>query len=746
MHHTIQAAFMKCINYSFVVYMLLLMCCARPATVVDSPAARWSFASLDDQAGLNSQLLQQGPVQLVTLATGHEPRVTDGKAVYLNGDSWLTAEQGANGELNITGKEITLFVRMKPESVKAYNPILNKSGNDQVVAYSIALHKTEDGVYIEAMLGSDDIAGAHLLKYKLPKEEWLQWHDILFRFNGKISELYVDGTLRDNEVTVGETRDWNHSPFIIGAQYRQPHENGDSAKNKIESTFTGWIDDIAIWAKYLPDESVAALSGLPAVKKDGLPIYYGEKYRPQFHFTAKKNWLNDPNGLFYYNGTYHLFFQYMPPHRLDANKDWGHATSTDLVHWQQVPQHITPHKVWGGCWSGSAVVDVNNSSGFQTGKEKPIVAFITNGGSAGAGIGPECTQCVAYSTDGGMTFTYYDQNPVIKNINGSNRDPKVAWDKASKKWIMSLFMDKNNDYGLFASSNLKQWEYLSTVSLKGVAECPGFEPLPVDGDSTRTKWLLFGANGNYVTGTFDGKNFKPETAVQIADYGKNYYAGQIWNNTPGGRTIHIAWMPTRPYPGMPFEQQMNFPTEIKLKTTPGGVRMFRMPVKEISLLYNKEIKWQKTLNSQSDNPLKELKDDLYDVNLELDLKAAKSFDVTIRGAVIHYDAVKKMMYCGGKWVPNIFVPEDWRASSGGKVTDLNNMGQAPLAPVNGKITLRILVDRTTLEIFGNDGQVVMTSCFMPADAQLYSLHSDGAINLNANIHSLHSAWVSKASN
>lgn len=736
---------MKPIYCFLLLCLLLLFSCKNPPNFFDDAVAAWYFADLNDQAGLNSQLTKEGSVQLVNIANDEKAQGngSDGKAIYLDGTSWLNAKQGINEELNITGKGFTLFVRMKPGSIKEYNPLISKSGNDQTIAYSIVLHKNDEGIYIEAMLGSDDIGGAHLLKYQLPKEQWLQWHDILFRFNGKISELYIDGILRDNEVTEGETRDWNHSPVLIGAQFKQPYLNDNTAKDSIESTFKGWIDCIAIWNKYLADERVAALSGVANLQKDGLPQYYYEKYRPQFHFTAKKNWLNDPNGLVYYNGVYHLFFQYMPPHRFGAYKDWGHAISTDLVHWEQVPQHITPHKVWGGCWSGSAVVDVNNSSGFQNGKEKPIVAFITNGGNPGDGVGPECTQCIAYSTDGGMTFTYYDQNPVIKNINRSNRDPKVAWDKVSKKWIMSLYMDKDNDFGLFSSTDLKQWDYLSTVSLKGVAECPGFQPLPVDSDTTRMKWLLSGANGNYVIGSFDGKNFKAETGVQIADYGKNFYAGQIWSNAPGGRAIHIAWMPTRPYPGMPFEQQMNFPTEIKLKTTPTGIRMFRMPVQEISKLYDKEIKWQKRLNEQSENPLKELNSDLYDMNLEVDVKKAASFDISIRGATIHYDAGKKMIYCGGKWVPNIFVPDDWRSSAGGTITDLNNMGQANLAPIAGKIQLRILVDRTTIEIFGNEGQVALTSCFMPDDAMTYGLRSDGEISVTAVIHHLKSAWENK---
>ncbi len=725
-------------------YCLLFLLSCNKAPVFQDAVAVWSFADLNDQTVLNSTLQKKGSVQFISLTGDEKPAShgsgDDGKGVYLDGSSWLDAGQGANDELNITGKAITIFIRMKPDSIKEYNPLLTKSGNDQNIAYSVALHKNGEEIYIEAMLGSDDIGGAHLLKYKLPKEQWLKWHDILFRFNGKTSELYIDGVLRDNEVTHGEIRDWNHQPVLIGAQYKQPYSYSDSAKNAIESTFKGWVDFIAIWNRSLIDQEVASLSDVAELNKNGLPQYYKEKYRPQFHFTAQKNWLNDPNGLVYYDGTYHLFFQYMPPHRPGAYKDWGHAVSTDLVHWRQTPNHITPHKVWAGCWSGSAVVDHDNVAGFQTGDKKTIVAFITNGGVPGDGIGPECTQCIAYSTDGGNTFRYYDQNPVIKNIHGSNRDPKVVWDKASKKWILSLYMDKDNDFGLFSSADLKHWEYLSTVSLKGVAECPGFEPLPVDGDSSKIKWLLFGANGNYVIGSFNGKNFTPETSVQTADYGKNFYAGQTWDNAPDGRCIHIAWMPTKEYPGMPFEQQMTFPTELTLRSTAKGVSVFRMPVKEISGLYARDIKWQKVLDSQSANPLEDLKSDLYDINLEVDIRKAASFTIQVRGATIHYDAVKHLISCGGKVVENTFVPDSWRAVADAKVNRFNNMGEASLAPVNGKVTLRILVDRTTIELFGNNGQVVLSSCFLPEEAMSYALTSDGEIGVGAEIHALKSAW------
>jgi len=621
-------------------------------------------------------------------------------------------------------------------------PVINKTGTDQNIAYSVYLNPFENDLYIEAKIGSDDIGGAHKLKYKLAKEELNAWHDVIFRFNGRKSELFVNGKICDDEITDGELRDWNKRPFLIGAQYKKPFGYTPAEESQVESKFSGLIDHVVLWNRCITDEEIKEYCDVTEIK-DAKLAYYTEKYRPQFHFTAKKNWLNDPNGLVYYDGIYHLFFQYMPPHRPGAYKDWGHAISKDLVHWEQTPDHITPHKVWAGCWSGSAVVDHNNVAGFQTGDKKTIIAFITNGGNPNAGIGPKCTQCIAYSTDGGQTFVYYDQNPVINNIYNSNRDPKVVWDEGSKKWIMSLYMDKDNDFGLFASTDMKKWDYLTTVSLNGVAECPGFSPLPVDGDNTKIRWLFFGANGNYMIGTFDGKEFKPETNVVRADYGKNFYAAQTWSDSPDGRCIHIAWMPTKRYPGMPFEQQMNFPTELTLKSTPDGIRVFRMPVAEIKNLYDKEEKWNDMVLKAGENLLKDLNGDLYDINIEIDLLKSASFELGARGAKIKYDAVSKTISCGGPSVENKIVPENWRSDKNVKVNFDNNLGEAPLAPVNGRISLRVLIDRTTVEVFGNNGSVVISSCFMPKDEDLsYSLSSNNDIKIvKGEVHSLKSAWT-----
>lgn len=707
--------------------------------------AVWSFSDWQDATRDNTTLKKYGNVQLITLdgenATASTARGGDGKAASFSG-GWLDAGQGINNELNLTGKNATILVRVKPKDIKGFAPLVSKAGNDQNIAYAIWLNKIEDEVFIQSKMGSDDIGGAHLLKYKVPKEDITEWHDIVLRFNGKTSELYVNGILRDDEVTVGDIRDWNRRPLLIGAQVKQPYGYTDITEDQLEATFSGLIDHVALWNRSLTDEEICKLSGV-ATLKDGKPDYYGERYRPQFHFSAQKNWLNDPNGLVYYNGVYHLFFQYMPPHRPGAYKDWGHATSTDLIHWTQNQDHITPHKVWSGCWSGSAVVDENNVAGFQTGKEKPIIAFITNGGNPADGIGPMCTQCIAYSNDGGKTFTYYDQNPVIRNIYAANRDPKVVWDEASGKWIMSLFMDKEYDFGLFSSSDLKEWKYLSTSSIEGVRECPGFEPLPVDGNPNNKKWMFLGANGDYVIGSFDGTNFSPETDVLRGDYGVNYYAAQTWSNVPDGRCLIIAWMPTQRYPGMPFEQQMNFPTEVTLRTTPQGVKAFRMPVGEIKGLYDKKYNWKNKVLKGKNNLFKDLKDELYDMDIEVDVTKSPSFEIKLRDVTITYDKAGQTISCGGVHVGNGIIRSDWISPNKDEINSSNNLGRAPLSPVDGKIKLRILLDRTNIELFGNDGEIVISSCFMPQnDANTYSFTSQGEAKvIRAEVHSLKSIWV-----
>lgn len=458
---------------------------------------------------------------------------------------------------------------------------------------------------------------------------------------------------------------------------------------------------------------IALLSGcLTGGKADAAVTnkLYTEKYRPQFHFTAKTNWLNDPNGLVYYQGRYHLFFQHNPSGIDWGNMTWGHAVSPDLVHWTQVDNAILPDRL-GTIFSGSAVVDWDNTSGFGTGREKPLIAFYTAaGGSSEESKGRPFTQCIAYSTDAGDTWTKYARNPVVPHIAGANRDPKVI--RYGSKWIMVLYID-GDMFALFESKDTRSWNKIQDFRFPGHDECPDFFPLKVDG---KTKWILMSANGDYYIGAFDGKQFAPESGPHTGDFGANYYAVQTWSDAPDGRRIQIAWMRGGQYPGMPFNQQMNFPTELKLRSFPEGLRICRLPVREIESLREKEYAFKDKALEPGKNLLAGISGDLFDISAEIDLKDASGVTIKTLGEAISYST------------------KDGKLTCLGRTTDL--------PPVNGRIKLRILVDRTSIEVFGNDGKVVMTSCFLPKveEAEL-SMEAQGgqARVVSAKVYKLKSA-------
>ncbi|MHC4110677.1 MAG: twin-arginine translocation signal domain-containing protein, partial [Planctomycetota bacterium] len=255
---------------------------------------------------------------------------------------------------------------------------------------------------------------------------------------------------------------------------------------------------------------------------------YNEKYRPQFHFTPRKNWTNDPNGLVFYKSEYHLFFQHNPTGINWGNMTWAHAVSTDLIHWKQLPNAIEPDEL-GTIFSGSAVVDWKNTSGFKTGAESVLVAFYTSAGSHAPKKVP-FTQSIAYSNDRGRTWIKYKNNPVIGHIRANNRDPKVIWHEPTKTWIMALFLDKN-DFVLYSSKNLKEWSRFQDVKLPGSSECPDFFPLAVDGNPAKTRWVFWGGNGRYLLGTFDGRKFNQQAGPFESRVG-NFYASQTYSDIP----------------------------------------------------------------------------------------------------------------------------------------------------------------------------------------------------------------------
>jgi len=702
-------------KHSLIVVVLVLgvmLAAGGPAwaanpSVFDDAVAAWHLADARDSAGKDSRLTPAGAVTLGVELTGADREASlrrggDGKAAEFQG-GFLSAGQGAEGELNLSGKAMTLCLRLCDPAGTWNSPIFSKHGGHENLVYNI-FSGDFGGKILGFELGSQGVQGMRQLRAGVAQIGPTGWHDVVARYDGRAIELFVDGRLYDEYLAADPLRRGNTEPCLIGAE---------SVGGKVKGGFRGRIDHVALWKRALTDGEIAALSGVERLQ---YPDVYREAYRPQFHFSARRHWINDPNGLVFYAGEYHLYFQYQPPGRPGAYKDWGHAVSTDLVHWTQKPTALSPHPAWGGCWSGSAVVDVENTSGLARGQEKPIVAILTLGGTPGQG--PPCTQCIAWSLDRGQTFTMFDGNPVVGHIVGCNRDPKVIWHKPSRRWIMTFYLD-GNDFALFASEDLKRWTRLPDVRVPGSSECPDFFELPVDGKADNTRWVFWTANGKYRLGTFDGREFRPEGQLLQADHGANFYAAQTFSDIPAadGRRIQIAWMAGGRYPDMPFTQQLSFPCVLTLRTTPDGIRMCRQPVQEIQTLRDKERSWDNLALKPGDNPLADLSDDLVEILAEIEPLDATLWGFDIRGHKVQYDVKQRTLLALGR--------------------------SAALSPENARIKLHLLVDRTSVEVFGNDGRLSMSSCFLPQPTNTsWGLFSTGgtAKVMSLKVYRLKSAW------
>jgi sucrose-6-phosphate hydrolase SacC (GH32 family) len=435
---------------------------------------------------------------------------------------------------------------------------------------------------------------------------------------------------------------------------------------------------------------------------------YTEKYRPRFHFTARENWINDPNGCAYHDGEYHLFFQHNPSGLDWGNMTWGHAVSPDLVHWRQLPHALVPYDN-GTIFSGSAVEDTANTSGLGQKHRGPLVAAFTH---AREPFG----QSIAYSNDRGRSWKLYDGGRhVVPNqgLDDGERDPRVFRHEPSGTWGMALWVQKGR-IRFFASANLLQWTPVGDFAAEGFFECPDIFELPLDGDRGKTKWVLHDAAFNYWIGSFDGAKFTAESGPVRGDLGANYYAAQTWSNT-GSRTVQIAWMRGGEYPGMPFNQQMSFPCELSLRTTDRGVRLCRVPVPEISTLYaGQTMVTDRSLGAGEELGI-ETGGELLDIQLEAEVGPDTAFSIGLHGQIVNH-AGQQVECLGGK---------------------------APLSSVDGVVRLRLLVDRTSIELFGNDGELSMSSCFVPSrmDTTVRLRGENGAFRVRRLVvNRLRSAW------
>lgn len=455
---------------------------------------------------------------------------------------------------------------------------------------------------------------------------------------------------------------------------------------------------------------------------------YQEPLRPVFHFTVRRGWNNDPNGLVYHAGKYHLFFQHNPYGVRFGNPHWGHAVSVDLVHWQEQPIALYPHGEDDFPYSGSGVVDENNTSGWgKSGRPAMVVAFTSS----------RRGECIAYSQDDGATWKEFEGNPVVKH---SGRDPKLLWHPETKQWVMVVYSERPGTYAatpvrrgmaFYTSADLKSWQERSW--LEGYYECPDFFALPIDGDPKRTKWVLSCAPSYYCIGEFDDSRFIPESPRLSAPAGgisnaneftgiPLFYAPQTFSNHPKGHRVQIGWGRVKAA-GMPFTQMMSFPTVLSLRTTSEGVRLCREPVAAIRSLRARTYEFP--AGPLTSSPLlAELKGEAWDIEAVLRLGTVSPILMNIGGDEYIYDTASQML--SG---PN---------------------GAMAIASADRRLQLRILVDRTTVEIFGDRGQAY--GMFIrgnpggnaPLELRTWQLIPDGTHVERLSVHSLRSAWASAA--
>lgn len=414
---------------------------------------------------------------------------------------------------------------------------------------------------------------------------------------------------------------------------------------------------------------------------------YHEPLRPQFHFSAKQGWLNDPNGLVYADGQYHLFYQATPGSRRSEEKWWGHATSPDLVHWTELPAALVPDAD-DSMWSGSAVVDRENRSGFGQNGQPPLVLIYTR---ALRGNEQRGQTSLAHGTDG-VHFTKYAENPVIGDLGRTNRDPRVFWYAPDKKWMLVLYVEDNDHHNVrfFRSDDLKHWTAVSQFeggrighdgqpSDNFLYECPDFWEMPVEGEPGQTRWVLTAGNSEYMVGSFDGTTFKPETPKLPGQRGRGYYAAQTFNDEPQRRRVRLGWLWTDA-PGTPFTQSMSLPSEHRLVRTPEGLRLTWSPVRELETLREETyLSGDRTVAPDDANPLAKVDTDLLEIRAAFAPGKTGKVTFTVRGVPVVYDAAKSEL-----------TVQDRRIA-------------AP--PADGKMDLTLYADRLSLEVYANGGLI-----------------------------------------
>jgi fructan beta-fructosidase len=467
---------------------------------------------------------------------------------------------------------------------------------------------------------------------------------------------------------------------------------------------------------------------------------YQEPFRPQFHFTPERNWMNDPNGMVYYDGEYHLFYQYNPFGDKWGHMSWGHALSRDLVHWEHLPVALAEEGDLR-IYSGSAVVDFANSSGLGTDRP-PLVAIYTGHREANGTRQRVEDQRLAYSNDCGRTWTHYPANPVLDIGLPDFRDPKVFWHEQTKRWIMAVVLPAAKKIRLYASPDLKRWSSLSEFGPAGawqdpiIWECPDLFSLQVEGEPDVRKWVLIvninpggpagGSGTQYFVGEFDGTGFicdqlDPGNSPLWLDHGSDFYAGVTWSNVPDGRRILLAWMSNWAYtldvPTSPWRSAMTVPRFLTLRRTSAGLRLTQNPVEELATLRKgPALVFSGGPFAAADLWLYQQSDlgELLDVEMTFsEVFPSAPFVINIHTGAAEVTAIAVDPKEGRLTID--------RTHSGRQefhpAFAASSRHVAPLHITDNTLKIRFLLDTSSLEVFAQEGETVLTDLIFPSAGQ-----------------------------
>jgi fructan beta-fructosidase len=476
--------------------------------------------------------------------------------------------------------------------------------------------------------------------------------------------------------------------------------------------------------------SAACLSVLAfgAAKPDAAG--FDQPYRPQFHFSPQEHWTNDPNGLVYFEGEYHLFFQYNPFGDIWGHMSWGHAVSPDLIHWTQLPVAL-PEENGIMIFTGSTVIDQHNTSGFCANGRPCMVAIYTGFTPESAGKPSLQTQNIAYSNDRGRTWTKYSGNPVIDLHMADFRDPKVLWSTQSKQWIMVVSLPNDHKVAMYGSPDLKNWKPVSEFgpagAVSGQWECPELFELPVEGKGGTSRWVLKvglnpgalqgGSGEQYFVGQFDGKAFKNDNPASLTlwtDYGKDCYCALTFNNLPKSHSpVMLGWMDNWQYaaklPTSPWRGQMTLPRKLSLRQSADGIRLFQAPIDELQQLASEKL----AVSGRTDKQINAAfaasqlnQGHTYQLTSLVNLDKAQEAGWKILAVdgtytLLGYDKQKGVIYVDRTHSGSAEVNSDFPARV-----------EAPLT-LKGPLALDLVVDRSSVELFADHGGVTMTNLVFP---------------------------------